>query len=122
MRRIAWSWNTMPNSPPATPRTMPPSGKSWKSDEFTPEVQLSAALKLFNPDHWIRYGIDCKPDSTRKRPTTSMYPACGGEPSASPNVDDEVRSKTCNIVLAWVANTRLPVCANFHCADADNDG
>jgi len=29
MRRIAVSWKTTPYSPPATPRTMPPSGRSW---------------------------------------------------------------------------------------------
>src|SRR3977135_3357513 len=62
MRRIAVSWNTTPYSPPATPRTTPPSGKSWKSDELTPDVHVVVAFK---PDPWMREGVERRPAITR---------------------------------------------------------
>jgi hypothetical protein len=51
MRRSEPSCVISPVSPPPIARTTPPSGRSWKSLEFTPEVQVVTALR---PDHWMR--------------------------------------------------------------------
>src|SRR6266478_2385247 len=96
-------------SPPATAWQEPPSDRSWKSARPTPAVQVTIEPRSL---HCTRRGFDRRSVNTRKKFTTAIEPAFGGEPARSANSVELPSVKACGTVLTWTAITVSLNCAN----------